>query len=386
MNVSLLVRVKRNKGIALIASLGLIATMTTYGIALLTLSTSEMRATESFENRMVAFHWADGAIDQTIVMLKGNSAYAGVPSTNITTGHTSGSYITAVTATGTANVYNIQSTGTVGANGSYGFQQRNITAIVDLTPQSQFASALFANSNVTMSGNAQTDAYDSRNGAYNAATATSDGNIGTNGTSNSIISLSGNAKIKGNATVGPGANIGSAITTTGNALVTGVKQAASAVTSLAPVTVPGGLTSSGALSISGNNVVTLPAGTYLYSSISISGNGQLNCTGKVTIYATGNVSVSGNGIGTASNLPTNFFLNVTSSAATVSLSGNGNFYGAINAPQSALNISGNGQVFGATIGSTVTDTGNGNIHYDKALSAAGSQNSSKRLKAWSEAY
>jgi len=376
----------KDKGIVLIASLGLIATMATYGVALLTLSTSEVRAAESFENRMVAFHWADGAIDQTIVALKANASYAGVPSVNATTGRTTGSYQTTVTATGTPNVFNIQATGTVGAAGTYGFQQRGLTAIVDLTPQSQFASALFANSNVTMSGNAQTDAYDSRNGAYNAATATSDGNIGTNGTSNSIISLSGNARINGNATVGPGANIASAITTTGNALVTGVKQAASAVTSLAPVTVPSGLVSSGALSISGNNIVTLPAGTYLYSSISVSGNGKLNCTGQVTIYATGNVSVSGNGIGTASNLPTNFFLNVTSGAATVSLSGNGNFYGAINAPQSSLSISGNGQVFGATIGSTVTDTGNGNIHYDKALGALGGSTSNSSMKSWTEQF
>ena len=378
-------KAKENKGIALVVSLGLIATMSTYGLALLTLSTAEARSAESFENRLVAFHWADGAIDQTIVQLKANQAYAGVPSTNITTGRTTGSYQTTVTATGTANVYNIQATGTAGANGSYGNQQRNLAAIVDLTPQSQFASALFANSNITMTGNAQTDAYDSRNGAYNALIATSEGHVGTNGTSASIVSLSGNAKIKGNATVGPGANVVTAITTTGNASVTGLKQAAAATTPLAAVTVPGGLASYGALSISGNNTVTLPAGTYLYTTVSISGNGKLNCTGQVTLYATGNVSISGNGVGTASNLPTNFSLNVAGSPS-VSLTGNGNFYGAVYAPQCAMNISGNGQLFGALIGNTVTDSGNGNIHYDKALGASSGSSSNCSMKSWTEQY
>ena len=112
--------------------------------------------------------------------------------------------------------------------------------------------------------------------------------------------------------------------------------------------------------------MTLGAGTYYYNNVSISGTGRLSFTGPATVYVSGTMSISGNGIGTTGNLPTNLTVYVLGSGA-VSFSGNGAFYGAVYAPQSAVATTGNGGVYGALIGNAVTVTGNGGVHYDEAL-------------------
>jgi len=107
-------------------------------------------------------------------------------------------------------------------------------------------------------------------------------------------------------------------------------------------------------------------------------------TGEATIYVSGDVNISGNGIGTASNLPPNLIINVEG-AHNVSVSGDGDFYGKIYAPESSISVSGNGDLYGALIGDTFSDSGNGNIHYDKALgSGSSSQATDNELKAWTE--
>ncbi len=376
-----IVKVNKQKGIILITTLGLIASITVLSAALLTAAVIEIKASERFEQRMVAFHWAEGAIDQTLVNLKTNSSYSGVPSTS-GTGRVAGNYLSSVTSLGN-NVYRISSTGTITGTAATISQTRSLQIYATLASSSPFAMSLFANQTIAMSGNAQTDAYDSRNGAYNSATATNEGNVGSNRAGSNTITLSGNVKINGNATVGPGAVVGTAITTSGNAAITGTKSAASTLKTLDPVTVPGSATNLGSISISGNTTQTLASGTYVVSSISISGNGQLNISGNTTIYVTGTVSIAGNGISTASNLPTNLRLNVQ--GTQVNLSGNGALYAAIYAPSAQVNISGNGALYGAVVSNWINDSGNGKIHYDKALgSVSGGSSSTSQVTYWTE--
>lgn len=378
-----------NKGVVLISTLGLIGTMATLGTALLAVNIYQVRSAERYENRMIAFQWAEGGIDRTIVELKNDPNYSGLASTSAITDTLSGKYATVVTPTAVGGRYEIQASSSAGDySSSYGYQQRAITAVVQMPFEAAFPAALFAQSNITMTGNAQTDAYDSREGDYNSATATADGDVGTNGTSDGIITLTGNPKmpkVQGDATVGPGANIASAIDVTGDAQITGTKSAADEMVNLSPVTVPSTAQSLSAISLQSDEVQTLSAGTYTVSSLSITGNGQLVCTGKVTLYVTGAVSVAGNGVGTADHLPTNFYLHVQGNHA-VSLAGNGNFYGAVYAPESAVSISGNGAYFGAVVGNTISNTGNGGIHYDKALEANGEDDSAPDLISWKEQY
>ena len=374
---------ENNKGVLLVTTLSLIATVATLSVAYLTANLVQIRAAENFEHRTVAFHWAEGAIDQTLAALRSNPSYTGVPSTSKSNGRVSGSYSTTVTSP-SANVYQIVATGSINGTSMVLPQSRGISVYANLAPQSPFKAGLISNQTISMSGNAQTDAYDSSLGSYGSQTPTNEGHVLTNRSGGNSITLSGNVRIRGDATVGPGANVSQAIVTSGNAAITGTKSAASATTTLAPVTVPANATSLGAISISGNASQTLTSGTYAVPSISISGNGKLNITGSATVYVTGNISISGNGIGTAQNLPTNLKIYVQG-ARTISLTGNANFYGAIYAPNSSLSISGNGAVYGALVANTLADSGNGSIHFDKALQGtSGGGPSNSQVTYWTE--
>ncbi|MBI4372852.1 MAG: hypothetical protein HY585_03910 [Candidatus Omnitrophica bacterium] len=356
--------------------------MTILSAGLMARGAAELQAAKRFEDRMIAFHLAEGAIDEGIVTVKTNRSSFNFESDARNDQYISGNYGADVTQSqNNSNVYQIEATGTVNSMG--GTTDRSITAVIELASTSPYKHAVFANSTIAMSGNAQTDSYNSSEGPYDANSAGTNGDIGSNWTSGNAITLSGNVWVKGDAVVGPGADLSTSIVTSGNARIDGTRSAASEPKVLDPVTVPSSLINAGNLHISGNDTVTLPAGTFAYTSITITGNGKLILSGTTKIYMTGNLSVSGNGIGTAQNLPTNLEIQVQGNR-TVSLSGNGNFYGAIYAPTSTINISGNGQLFGAVIGNTIADSGNGNIHFDEALESGGSSNSDTQLRSWSE--
>ncbi len=380
----------KDKGIVLIASLGLIATMATYGVALLTLSTAEARAAESFENRMVAFHWADGAIDQTIATLRNDRSYAGVPSTNSSNGRSNGIYSSAVTPTSNPNIFQVAAVGTIGTNAtSYGFQQRMINAVVDISPKSSFQFGVFANQKIKMSGNSTVDSYNSADGPYQDISAGNNGDIGTNGEKKKSIRLKGKASVHGNATVGPGANLLTAINLSPKATITGSKNVASAPTVLEPVKIPSGMPDKGKLKVTGNETLTLSSGSYLYTSIEVSGHGKLQFTGSASVYVKERVKVTGNGVLTTSqNLPTNLSIYVAEGKKKnkVSIRGNADVYGAIYAPGSRVRITGNADLYGAAVGDRIRQKGKSKIHYDKALNSAGSKKAGSGLVAWSEAY
>jgi hypothetical protein len=235
-----------------------------------------------------------------------------------------------------------------------------------------FADAMHGRGNITLSGNAYTDSYDSRNGAYNVnGNRDSHGDASSDSTAPGTFSLNGNATINGSAEIGPGGNTSTGFVLTGNAMITGGKTNESAAWNLPLSTIPNSVTNQGPLSISGNRTVTLGTGTYWFSSISISGNGRLVTTGPVVIFVTGNMSISGNGISTAGNLPPNLLLYGAQGCNSISISGNGDFYGAVYAPAASVSVSGNGRTFGAVTGNTVSYSGNGGFHYDKALGNLG---------------
>ncbi|MBI4736691.1 MAG: hypothetical protein HY766_11670, partial [candidate division NC10 bacterium] len=236
---------------------------------------------------------------------------------------------------------------------------------------------------VTLTGNATTDSYDSRLGAYNV-----NGNLGTNGdistdsTAGSAVTIEAGSTVNGDVQVGPGGNTSSAIQNNGT--ITGTTSTEATTWNLPLSSIPTGVVNQGPLSIAGNTVRTLTEGTYWFSSLSISGNGQLQISGAVKIYVTGAISISGNGVATANNAPTNLLIYgtrdptstdpacVSSNCATsVAITGNGSFYGAVYAPQAGITVSGNGAVYGALTGASVTVNGNGGLHYDEALQNLG---------------
>ena len=132
-------------------------------------------------------------------------------------------------------------------------------------------------------------------------------------------------------------------------------------------------TLSGNITVTGNAVVYVPAG----GSVSFSGtkDGITLATGAtLTMYVgAASVTIAGNGIvnpGSALNfqyygLPTN---------TSISISGNGDFSGAIDAPNAALAMNGfgnNGSFIGSCVVNTVTMNGGVQFHYDEALAKLG---------------
>ena len=347
----------------LVAALVLCAGLVAHAVA-------EIRGAQRSQASMQALYLAEAGVDWAISQLRGNLNWAGGGQSGST-----GTYGVTVAGLGSSRYrLTVQGTADQGVAAS-----RSIEAIVEVNPDPLFRYAMFGGNSVSLIGNVFTDSYNSSQGPYNPTTAGMEGDIGTNGTSAGNVTLTGNTWVKGDAFVGAGANPNSVITTTDNAQISGIRDDLDTPSPLTPVTVPGGLTNRGGLSIFGNNTVTLPGGSYWYSSISITGNGRLNFAGPATVYVSGSVNVGGNGIGTSSNRPPNLLMYVQGAGTTVQFAGNAAFYGAVYAPQSAVNVNGDGSFYGAIVGQTARGTGSRRsvgIHYDLALQqvAGGGEN------------
>jgi hypothetical protein len=94
---------------------------------------------------------------------------------------------------------------------------------------------------------------------------------------------------------------------------------------------------------------------------------------SLTIYMGGaTTSISGNGLVNDTGVAGNFAYYGLPSNTTISITGNGAFFGTIYAPEADLNLKGSGKTSvddftGASITKTTTMTGNFNFHYDESL-------------------
>ncbi len=362
---------KNNRGFVLIAVYLVISVISILAFAFYARGNSFLQAAERNQNRIVAFSMAEAAIDATLVQLVSNPGYTGTTSyTSLSTNFVQGGYtVTVTTPPDNANIRIIQATGFSPNNNvsSRAYQTATITVYGQLHAGHLFDYAIFAEDGIhlALSGNAaHVDSYDSRDGAYDPSNTGTEGNIGTNSTSNGSVFISANSVIDGNITVGPGGDPASVITIGGNAQINGTVGAATEK-KIYPLPTTD-LTSSGSLTVAGNNTYNLPSGTYYFDSISITGSGKLNITGPATIYVRDSIEIGGNGIGTQNNLPPNLLLYFMGSA-DVQITGNGNLYAGIYAPGAHVKNSGNGSIFGAVVGKTYQQGGNGSTHFDEAL-------------------
>ena len=228
------------------------------------------------------------------------------------------------------------------------------------------------------------------------------------------LSLSGNATLQVPGVVVVDSSSATAILASGNAMVSGtsvqvvgkVSTSGNAKVSPAPITgsaaaadplaglaapSTSGLTSYGAVNLSGNSSETISQG--IYSSIAVSGNGKLTLNPGIYVIAGGGFSVSGNGSVSGSGVLIDNAANSSGTYGSVTLSGNGNISltpmttgtyagiliyqpsgnthglslsgngmvipgGLIYAPKAPLTISGNGQFKGSIIVDTVNISGN----------------------------
>ncbi len=235
---------------------------------------------------------------------------------------------------------------------------------------------------VNLIGNAWTDSYNSNNGAYGGTNIGLHGDISTDAVAANSVNILAGATVGGTVLIGPaalGGDTSTAISNSGS--ITGTPQMGRepSTWNIPDSTIPGGLTMLPALN--SEHDVTLSEGTYWYPSIRIAGTARLIVTGRVKIYVTGSIDFGGNGIVSGSGgalAPPNLLIygtvnpnDATQKCTSVSIHGNGAFYGAIYAPEAAASVSGNGAVFGALTANTVTINGNGGFHYDEALGNLG---------------
>lgn len=276
-------------------------------------------------------------------------------------------------------------------------------------PRKLFANTLVTKGNLTFSGSADVDAYDSTLGPYNSATNRNDR---ATVASSATVQLSGSAEIYGSV-----ATSGTAPVVGGSGRIYGATSPASPLvdtsrvrtdfnTNLPDATAPTGTTTSlGNL----NSSVTLPRagdtpganGRYLYvaSAIGLNGNSVLTINGPVDIISNADVTVNGNAGIVISNLPAASFnlytrytitlngsgmVNNTQNPAkatiwgtlpspgtqSVEINGSAAFYGTIYIPNGNISINGSAGVYGAVVGKTVTLSGSSAVHYDVSLATA----------------
>lgn len=364
--------IANQKGYVLVATYLMVAVLSATSMATFMRAHTYAREAEKQKNAIVALEMAEGAIDLAITQLATNQSYAGTAYTDFSSGNAKGGYSISVTTPSGASssLRQISVTGFSPSNTTteIGYKYSNVKAYTQFPTQNYFSKAIFANTSYSNVGNGTTDSYDSSVAPYDAATASDNGDVGTNSVIAGNVSLSGNATIHGDVFVGAGGDVGAVVTTTDNATITGAStaQTNNLIFPVATTSLP----SSGTVSVSGNNTLSLSGGTYHYNSLSIAGNGKLTATGEVTIYVSGSVSIAGNGITAFSNLPQNVKIFVTNNSS-VAITGNGNVHAAIYAPLSAVHIAGNGAVYGAVVGNTVSMAGEADFHYDEALGSLG---------------
>jgi len=281
-------------------------------------------------------------------------------------------------------------------------------------PARIWGNSIVSRGNVTFSGTALIDGYDSTLGLYNPATNRNDhATVATNAT----VQVTSSADIYGYvATAGAQPSVGSTgriygATSPATPLVDPTHVRTDFNANLTDASAPTGTAislgatySSGSLPRSGDTAGT--NGRYLYTvgALSIGGSNAVNINGPVDIIVTGNTSISGSAtLAISSNATLNPSLNLycpgtidiggsglvnnqTSptklgiwgtkpsggAAQAINIGGSSAFKGTVYAANGEISVSGSGGVYGAFVGGLVTLASSCAMHYDVQLANVGS--------------
>lgn len=269
---------------------------------------------------------------------------------------------------------------------------------------------LTAKGQITLSGGATFDSFDSAVGPYNPADHGTNAIALSNTNVAGAVYLSGGA-IYGMAVTGPGGTI----KTSGSAAVgdptwiaagnTGVETGYSANDAnfqFNDVTAPslgsafGSFTTVGNTNFAGFTGMTtsyqvgnisIPAGKCLVINgdvtiyctdqgnnvVNVSGSGfiQLMPGARLTLYSAGNITVSGGGIVNETGLAKNLSIYGLPTCTQVTYSGGAAFVGTVYAPEAAFTFSGGAGAYGAFTADSVVISGSGGVHYDQDLGRTG---------------
>ncbi len=288
----------------------------------------------------------------------------------------------------------IEATGRITYEGSKTISRTARVVLKRDGPPPIFDFAIFGDEGVEMSSNAQTDSYDSREGEYGGTNVNENGNVGTNATHYGCISLNANARIYGDAYSGPQSDPDAVIITRSNAFISGEKRSLPQPKAFPSVLAPSGLPYKGYYSLGSNKQDTISQSGE-YSSFRLSSNSTVIISADVTLYVTGDFSLSSNsrleiaeGVtatiyigGTFTQRSNSQINNLSKDPAKLLILGtdslspqiewksNSQFWGAVYVPGSSVDFRSNSDFHGAVIAKSLTINSNARIHYDEALAS-----------------
>lgn len=228
---------------------------------------------------------------------------------------------------------------------------------------------------VTVPGNVETDSYDSTAGPYDPAASRSNGNLCSGGD----ITVAGSVVIDGDVMPGLDSQL---VMNGGSAVITGATCPQGTDPNPPAIDFSDvefdndngtiGLTDSGTnpmsgntLSLASNESLTLAPGTYYFDAALFDSGSALTLTGATTIFVLGDFNISGKGTVNTTMDPAD--LTIMSGGSSVTMRGQSAFYGMIFAPNATIKLSGNAEYFGAIIGNDVTVAGSFQFHVDESL-------------------
>jgi len=439
--------ISNEKGSMLILSLLITSVFVTFSAGYLSLVVVEASNTERTHRSNLAMHIAESGTEEAIWEIKyNNSAFDsddGWTGTGTvadprlktaplitSTGENLGSYTVSVTdptgsSPGSSPI--IETIGQALFQGATLTESRNIKVTLFVHPSNSYQYAAFADTNITMSSSACTDAYNSTLGAYdgpngpNPTSAPYDnystgGDIGTNSTSSSSISMDNDATVYGNAAVGVEGDPNTIITTGNNSDITGTETALTSAVTIPSVTGPTGLTNRDDVSLDEAETLTISSSGQ-YGNITLDSDSVLTITGNTTLYLTNTLALDGNAqliIASGANVkiyvdnaitfvsdslvnniskdPTKLSIYGTDSMVDDGSLGNEKIYFDSNAivhatfqtKNATVRLDNNTEVFGAVLANDIRMDTNACIHYDTSLSSGGSSGSNTIVLLWQE--
>ena len=407
--------VQNESGAALIISLMFLAIASLLGSTAVLLTSTDMQIGSNYKSSSVAFYNADAGVNYAIAkMEEGMKANpptfpSGTTLDDMNIGDITAFpysvpsgfsfFISGIEKFG-VDTYSFTSTGT-GPN--------NSTTIlhVKVRPKkpSLFNYGIFGDESVRLRGQGYSDSYNSKNGPWVSEGQYTEGDVGTNSTAAGAITVSGaNAKVYGEAQIGPGGDTNIGISTHSIDQVSG-RSVADEPKDMTCMTDPGG-GAANTLVLTSHDTKSFSSGSYRLPSINISSHGECIITGNVTFYVIGNISITGQGrltiqpggslkiyvsgnvnplagqgVANQTGYPENLQIYGMATCTTVNISGQNALCGAIYTPEADINLSGQGDVFGAICGNTIDIVGQGSVHYDEALNdiKAGTANGFERV-------
>jgi len=376
---------------------------------------ADLKLTSIVNNSTMALNLAEAGVERAIWKIK-HSDTSSIPVSSLqsSTGDNMGEYMATVTLPDNNSV-TIKSYGYIPNKSSYEAKVANSAMKIIMVTYSlnrAFAKAVTALNNITMSGKASTDSYDSSAVdelgdpvGYGGLKADGTLNIGQEGdiASNGAIILGSNTIINGDA------NPGTDYPFSGTPPVSGSYGTLQTPIIVEPIVLPDDISSvnnnklivipptdpltvifnSGTndLVLSGTTQIDLPTGTYYFTSITMSGQSSINVTGATTIYIDGasggkvDVNITGQGI-TNNGIPANLIIYYT--GTNIKLAGQASFSGAIYAPSATVTMSGQADIYGSIVCGSNVDSGQAAIHYDTNLANVKPVFAVNKVTSWQE--